>query len=165
MIAEVGTRLRSCKDSAAMLLVRKVVRSALTCDRKSLAELSLVLCDDLEELDGGGGQWVGGRLKGEKIYENTYSWCMLLLQQRLTQHCKAIILWLKKKKAIADSKKKGIIYDLRGCCKQSWDRWKHSCFSSFAETVPHHSSLGTNCIFLVTGHSRHAALGLYIGKW
>ena len=56
MIAEVGTRPRSCKDSAAMLLVRKVDRSALTCDRKSLAELSLVLCDDLEKLDGGGGQ-------------------------------------------------------------------------------------------------------------
>lgn len=46
MIAEVGTRPRSCKDSAAILLVRKVVRFPLTCDRKSLAELSLVLSDD-----------------------------------------------------------------------------------------------------------------------
>ena len=135
MIAEVGTRPRSCKDSATILLVRKVVRFPLTCDRKSLAELSLVLSDDWEKLDSGRGRWVGGRLKGEKIHENTYSWCMLLVQQRLTQHCKAIILWLKKK-VIADSKKKGIIYDLRGCCKQSWERWKHFVFHLLLRQFP-----------------------------
>lgn len=55
MIAEEGTRPGSCKDSAAIILVRKVVRCPLTCDRKSLVELSLVLCDDLEKLDGGRG--------------------------------------------------------------------------------------------------------------
>ena len=46
-----------------------------------------MLCNDLEEWDGGR---VGARLKWEEIY--VY---LLLIQQKPTQHCKAIILQLK----------------------------------------------------------------------
>ena len=46
-------------------------------------ELSSVLCDDIEG-------WVGGRLKREGIY--VYIWLIhVAVQQKLTQHCKAII--------------------------------------------------------------------------
>lgn len=52
-----------------------------------------MLCNDLEEWDGGR---VGARLKWEEIY--VY---LLLIQQKPTQPCKAIILQLKtlKKKS------------------------------------------------------------------
>lgn len=46
-----------------------------------------MLCNDLEEWDGGR---VGARLKWEEIY--VY---LLLIQQKPTQPCKAIILQLK----------------------------------------------------------------------
>ena len=49
-------------------------------------ELSLLLCDDL---DGGMGE-VGGRLRREGIYVCVTD--SLLVQQKLTQYCKAIIL-------------------------------------------------------------------------
>ena len=53
-----------------------------------------MLCDDLEGWMGGG---VGGRLQREGICV-----CIQLIhfvvQQKLTQHCKAIILQFKKKK-------------------------------------------------------------------
>ena len=46
----------------------------------------MVLCDDLEGRDGA---W-GGRLKREEIY--VYVWLShFVVQQKLTQHCKAII--------------------------------------------------------------------------
>lgn len=51
-----------------------------------------MLCNDLEEWDGGR---VGARLKWEEIY--VY---LLLIQQKPTQHCKAIILQLKTWKKI-----------------------------------------------------------------
>ena len=54
---------------------------------KSNRELSSVLCDDLDGWDGGG---VGGRSKRELI--------RFLVQQKLTQHCKEIILQFKKKR-------------------------------------------------------------------
>ena len=48
--------------------------------------LSLVLCDDLERWDGGG---EGGRIKWEGLY--VYIWLIqAVVQQKLTQHCKAI---------------------------------------------------------------------------
>ena len=47
----------------------------------------MVLCDDLEERDGG---WLEGRLKKEGIY--VYMWLIhVVVQWKLTQHCKAII--------------------------------------------------------------------------
>lgn len=49
-----------------------------------------MLCNDLEEWDGGR---VGARLKWEEIY--VY---LLLIQQKPTQPCKAIILQLKTSK-------------------------------------------------------------------
>ena len=49
-------------------------------------ELSSVLHDDREEWDGSG---VGGRLKRERIY--VYLQLIHDVQQKLTQHCKAII--------------------------------------------------------------------------
>ena len=53
-----------------------------------------MLCDDLE---GQVGERVGGRLKGEGEY--VYLWLILnVLQQKPTQHCKAIILQLKQNK-------------------------------------------------------------------
>ena len=56
-------------------------------------KLSLVLCDDLEGWDGGG---VQGRLKREGMY--VYAWLIrFIVQQKLTQHCKAIILQFLKK--------------------------------------------------------------------
>ena len=51
-----------------------------------------MLCDDLEGEDGR----VGGRLEGE----GTYVYIQLIHvveQQKLTQHCKAVILQLKNK--------------------------------------------------------------------
>ena len=52
-----------------------------------------MLCDNLDGWDGGGG--MGGRSKREGIYV----YIQLIhfgVQQKLTQHCKAIILQLKK---------------------------------------------------------------------
>ena len=54
-------------------------------------ELYLVLCENLEEWTGVG---VGRRFKREEIY--VYLWLIhIVVQQKLTQHCKAIILQLK----------------------------------------------------------------------
>ena len=50
-------------------------------------KLSLVLCDDVEEWDGEAG--VGARSKKEGIYVCT-ELTPSILQQKLTQHCKAI---------------------------------------------------------------------------
>ena len=51
-----------------------------------------MLCDDLESRDGGR---VGGKLKREGMY--VYTWLIHSgVQQKLTQHCKAIIVQLKK---------------------------------------------------------------------
>lgn len=49
-----------------------------------------MLCNDLEEWDGGR---VGSKAQVEEIY--VY---LLLIQQKPTQHCKAIILQLKTSK-------------------------------------------------------------------
>ena len=59
----------------------------------------MVLCDELEGWDRG--VWargsVGGRLKKEGIY--VYFWLIhIVVQQKPTQHCKAMILQLKKRK-------------------------------------------------------------------
>ena len=48
-------------------------------------ELSSVLCDDLED----GMVGMGGRLKGEQIY---FTLIHFIVQQKLTQHCNAIVL-------------------------------------------------------------------------
>jgi hypothetical protein len=48
----------------------------------------LVLCGDLEEWDG---EWEGGRLQRKRIYVHTQL-IDSVVQQKLTQHCKAIIL-------------------------------------------------------------------------
>ena len=41
-------------------------------------------------------EWVGGRLKREGIY--VYLWLIhAVVQQKLTQHCKAVILQLRNK--------------------------------------------------------------------
>jgi len=54
--------------------------------------LSSVLCDNL---DGWNGEWGGREAWGEGIHVNT--WVIHnVVQQKLTQHCKAIILQLKK---------------------------------------------------------------------
>ena len=56
-------------------------------------ELSMVLYDDLEGYDG----WeVEGRLKRERIYVEIQLICTVV-QQKLTQHCKASILHSKIK--------------------------------------------------------------------
>ena len=57
--------------------------------------LSLVLCDDLEGRD----QGVGGRLKreGTCVYIQLIH---VVIQQKGVQHCKTIILQLKKKKRV-----------------------------------------------------------------
>ena len=58
-----------------------------------------MLCDDLE---GWGGRWEGGRLRREEIYVCVYIYIWLIhfvVQQKLTQHCKAIIILQFKKKA------------------------------------------------------------------
>ena len=53
-----------------------------------------MLCDSLE---GGMGRRVGGRFKREGTY--IYLWLIdFSVQQKATQHCKATILQLKKKK-------------------------------------------------------------------
>ena len=53
-----------------------------------------MLCDHLEGWDGGGG--VGGKLKREGTY--VYLWLIcVVVWQKPTQHCKAIILQLKIK--------------------------------------------------------------------
>ena len=54
-----------------------------------------LLCDDLEVWDGGVGE---KRLKREGIC--VYLQLTHVVQQKLTQHCKAITLHLKKKKQI-----------------------------------------------------------------
>ena len=54
---------------------------------------SLVLCDDLEGWDGGGGR--EAQEEGDICIHIAVSHCV---QQKLTQHCKAITLQLKKKK-------------------------------------------------------------------
>ena len=58
--------------------------------------LSLVLCDVLEEWDGFG-HWAGGRSKREWILVCI---CLIhfIIQQRLTQHCKAVIVQFKKRR-------------------------------------------------------------------
>ena len=58
-----------------------------------------MLCDDLEVWDEG---WVGGRLKRKRIY--VYLQLIhVVVQQKLTQHCKAIILQFKKSNSRAGS--------------------------------------------------------------
>ena len=53
-------------------------------------------CDDLKRLDGSRG---GGRLKEEGIY--VWLWLIhVVVRQKATQHCLAIILQLKIKKKI-----------------------------------------------------------------
>ena len=52
-----------------------------------------MLCDDLEGWDGG---VMGGRCKREGLYVHIYL-THFVAQQKLTHHCKAIILQLKKK--------------------------------------------------------------------
>ena len=52
-----------------------------------------MLCDDLEGWDGSGGR---GRLKREGICIHTEP-IHVVVQQKLMQHCKAIILQLKNK--------------------------------------------------------------------
>ena len=54
-------------------------------------ELSSMLREDREGWDGSG---VGGRLKRERIY--VYLQLIHVVQQKLTQHCKAIIPQFKK---------------------------------------------------------------------
>ena len=75
-----------------------------------------MLCDDLDGWDGGGG-WVGGP-KGE-IYVYIYL-IHSVIQQKLTRHCKAIILQFKKK--IIQAQKKNylllllhLLHLMRGC--------------------------------------------------
>ena len=58
-------------------------------------ELSLVLCDDLEGWDWGGR--IGGRFKRQRTYVYT-KLIHVVVQQELTQHCRAIIFQFKKKK-------------------------------------------------------------------
>ena len=60
---------------------------------------NLVFCDDLEGWMVSG---VGGRLQREGIYVYI-ELIHFVVQQELTQHCKAIILQLKKKKKRSDS--------------------------------------------------------------
>ena len=58
-----------------------------------------MLCGDLERWDGGvGGMegWVGGRSKREGTH--THTQLIHGVQQKLIQHCKVMILQLKKKK-------------------------------------------------------------------
>ena len=56
-----------------------------------------MLCDDLE---GWGGGRMGGRVKREGIY--VYILLIhVIVQQKLIQHCKAIILQLKKEQVSA----------------------------------------------------------------
>ena len=59
----------------------------------------MVLCDDLDGRESGGGGrggWEGERSKREGIY--VYIWLLhFVVQQKLTSHCKAMILQLKKK--------------------------------------------------------------------
>ena len=57
-------------------------------------KLSSVLCDDLDGWDGG---WVGGRSKREGI-QVYIQLIHFIVQQKLTQHYKAIICQLKKNK-------------------------------------------------------------------
>ena len=57
--------------------------------------LSLVLCDNLEEWEGGR-EGFRGWLKRERIY--AYLWLIhAVVRQELAQLCKAIVLQLKKK--------------------------------------------------------------------
>ena len=57
-----------------------------------------MLCDDLERWDGG--RWKGGSKGKGSIYIHTHTHISLIrfvVQQKLTQHCKAIIFQLKNK--------------------------------------------------------------------
>ena len=54
-----------------------------------------MLCNDLNGWDGGG---VGGRSKQKGIYENIRL-IHVIVQQKLAQHCKAIIYQFKNNKA------------------------------------------------------------------
>ena len=58
-----------------------------------------MLCDDLEEWDGG--SEMGGGFKREEIYIYIYTQLVhFVVRQKLTQHCKAIILQLKTIKKV-----------------------------------------------------------------
>ena len=59
------------------------------------AQLPWVLCDDRA-----GGLGVGGRPEREGMYVHLQL-IHFVVQQKLTQHCKAVILQLKKKKKIS----------------------------------------------------------------
>ena len=62
--------------------------------RKSLygTELSLMLCDDLEVLDGGGGR------ESDEVGMYVYLWMIHdAVLQKLAQHFKAIVFQFKKK--------------------------------------------------------------------
>ena len=52
-----------------------------------------MLCDDLE---GWVGERLGGRLKKQRIYVYL-EWTHIVVQQKLTQYCKAVILQRKKR--------------------------------------------------------------------
>ena len=55
----------------------------------------MVLCDDLEGWDWGGR--IGGRFKRQRTYVYT-KLIHVVVQQELTQHCRAIIFQFKKKR-------------------------------------------------------------------
>ena len=89
-------------------------------------KLSSVFCDDL---DGWDGDKVGGRSKREVIYVYIYL-IHFTLEQKLTKHCKAIILQFKKEKREVTSevgeKKKKRVGDPRSQVKkveQSRGKW------------------------------------------
>ena len=66
-----------------------------------LGELKLGLCNNLEQWDGKGG---GGRFKREGTY--VYLWRIHVdVWQKPTQHCKAIILQLKRNKFLKEREK------------------------------------------------------------
>ena len=58
-----------------------------------IRELSLVLCDDLEEWDWGGR--IARRFKRQRTH--VYTKLIHVVQQELTQHCNAVIFQFKKK--------------------------------------------------------------------
>ena len=65
-----------------------------------------MLCDDLEGWDGGGGR--EAQEEGDICIHIAVSHCV---QQKLTQHCKAITLQLKKKLRIKVAEKHYILYE------------------------------------------------------
>ena len=58
-----------------------------------------MLCEDLDGWDSS--MRVGGKFKRERIYGYIYL-IRFLVQQKLIQYCKAIILHFKKKKGMSD---------------------------------------------------------------